>query len=179
MSRGRERRIRRGERGLTLIELLVTISLMGVGFLSLLAGFSTIELAVGATSDDAQLTSLARQVSDVIESESFAYVQCTGPLGQAPTGSIPVTSYKDALNKPGVVTKDAFQTNDAVTIVAVAQAVGSASSHTVSGVSSPLLPINGCSAGPATGPDYGVQQIKFQVASAHHSLTRIVYKRWN
>jgi prepilin-type N-terminal cleavage/methylation domain-containing protein len=169
MSRRRERRIRRGERGLTLIELLVTISLMGVGFLSLLAGFSTIELAVGATSDDAQLTSLARQVSDVIESEGFAYVQCTGPLGQAPSG---VTSYQTAIR--GAVT-----TTYTISILAVAQAQGSGSSHTVSGVSSPLLAINGCSAGPAAGPDYGVQQIKFQVASAHHSLARIVYKRWN
>jgi prepilin-type N-terminal cleavage/methylation domain-containing protein len=172
MSRGRQRRIRRGERGLTLIELLVTISLMGVGFLSLLAGFSTIELAVGATSDDAQLTSLARQVSDVIESESFAYVQCTGPLGQAPSGAISPPSYQTAI-------RSAVTTTYTISILAVAQAQGSGSSHTVSGVSSPLLPINGCSAGPAAGPDYGVQQIKFQVASAHHSLTRIVYKRWN
>lgn len=169
MSRGRQRRIRQGERGLTLIELLVTISLMGVGFLSLLAGFSTIELTVGATSEDAQLTSLARQVTDVIESESLAYVQCTGPLGQAPSGLI---SYQTAIR--GAVT-----TTYTISIIAVAQAQGSGSSHTVSGVSSPLLPINGCSAGPAAGPDYGVQQIQFQVASAHHSLTRIVYKRWN
>jgi prepilin-type N-terminal cleavage/methylation domain-containing protein len=169
MLRGGERRLRRGEHGLTLIELLVTITLMGVGFLSLLAGFSTIELAVGATSDDAQLTSLARQVSDVIESEGLAYVQCTGPLGQAPSG---VTPYQTAI-------RSAVTTTFTIRILAVAQAQGSGSSHTVSGVSSPLLAINGCSAGPAAGPDYGVQQIKLQVASTHHSLTRIVYKRWN
>lgn len=169
MVRRRQRRLRRGERGLTLIELLVTITLMGVGFLSLLAGFSTIELTVGATSDDAQLTSLARQVTDIIESEGLAYVQCSGPTGQAPSGS---TSYQAAI-------RSMVTTTYTVNILAVAQAQTSGSSHTLSGVTSPLLPINGCSAGPAAGPDYGVQQIQFQVSSAHHSVTRIVYKRWN
>lgn len=165
--RRRQRRNHAGERGLTLIELLVTISIMTIAFLSLLAAFSTIQLTVGATSDAAQLTAIAREASDVIESESFAYVPCTGPLGQAPTG---VTSYQTAI-QTAVSSK--------VTVVAVAQAQGSASSHTINGTTVPLSPINGCSSGPATGPDYGVQQIEFKVASSRHSITRIVYKRWN
>lgn len=164
-------RARRGERGLTLIELIVTIAIMGIGFLSLLAGFSTIELTVGSTNADAQLTNLARQVTDVIESEGFAYVVCTGPAGQAPSGSI---SYQTAI-RTAVPTTPPYT----ISVIAVAQAQASGSSHTVSGVSGPLLPINGCSTGPAATPDYGVQQIKFQVKSARESLTRIVYKRWN
>ncbi|MGH7722265.1 MAG: type IV pilus modification PilV family protein [Candidatus Dormibacteria bacterium] len=141
-------RRRRGERGLTLLELLVTITLMGVGFLSLLAAFSTVEVTVGATGEDAQLTSQARAVGDFVRSENFPYIVCGVASG-----------YGTALRAAGY----------SATIVAVAQAASSTS----------LPPINGCSLGPATGPDYGVQQIEYRVASAHHSLTRVVYKRWN
>jgi prepilin-type N-terminal cleavage/methylation domain-containing protein len=169
--RGGQRRARRGEQGLTLIELLVTIAVMGVGFLSMLAAFSSIERTVGATSDDAQLTAVARQVTDVIESESFAYVACTGPLGQAPTGSV---SYQMAI-------RSAVTTSYTINILAVAQAQAAGSFHTLPGAAgnTPLSAINGCSTGPATSADFGVQQIQFQVATPHNSFTRIAYKRWN
>ena len=164
--RGSQRRSHRGERGLTLIELLVTIFLMTVGFLSLLAAFSTIELTVGSTSDDAQLTSQARHVEDYVQSESFSYIVC----GAAP-------DYQAALQTAVSSGKVALAAGYGVRVIAVAQASGG--SHTVAGVNGALSPINGCSRGPASGPDYGVQQIKVEVSSAHHSLARIVFKRWN
>ncbi|MEO8899616.1 MAG: hypothetical protein ABI473_13185 [Candidatus Dormibacter sp.] len=139
---------------------------MSVGFLSLLAAFSTIEVTVGATSDDAQLTSQARQVEDYVQSESFTYIVCGATSGYQVALQAAVSSHQVRL-----------QAGYSARVIAVAQASGG--SHTVSGVNGPLSPINGCSRGPAGGPDYGVQQIKFQVASAHHSLTRIAYKRWN
>jgi prepilin-type N-terminal cleavage/methylation domain-containing protein len=151
--RGR-RRGHAGQSGLTLIELLVTISIMGIGFLSLLAAFSTIELTAGATSDDAQLTSQARQVQDFIESEGFSYIACAS-----------AASYQTALS--GKLT---LLTAYTVKVNAVAQASGGSDTNGA------LQPINGCSGG---SPDYGVQQIKFTVSSARHSLIRIVYKRWN
>jgi prepilin-type N-terminal cleavage/methylation domain-containing protein len=143
-----------GERGLTLIELLVTISVMSVGFLSLLAAFSTIELTVGATSDDAQLTSQARQVEDYVESEGFTYVACAS-----------ASSYQPALRAAIPI-----PAGYSVTVNAVAQASGGSDTNGA------LSPISGCSPG---SPDYGVQQIKFTVSSSRHSLTRIIYKRWN
>jgi prepilin-type N-terminal cleavage/methylation domain-containing protein len=160
------RRTRRGQRGLTLIELLVTIALMGVGFLSLLAAFSTIEVTVGATSDDAQLASQVRQVEDYVQSEGFVYIVCGDASG-----------YQAALHRAITSGKVTMSAGYGVNVIAVAQASGG--NHTVSGANRSLSPINGCSGGPAAGPDYGVQQIQLQVASAHHSLTRIVYKRWN
>jgi hypothetical protein len=142
--------------------------LMTTAFVAMLGTFSAINISVGQSSDEAQLTTTARTVADVIESESFAYVQCAGPTGQAPTGSTP---YQTAI-------RAAVATTYTIRIVAVAQATGG--SHTVSGNASQLSPINGCShTGYAVGPDFGVQQIEFQVASTRHSLERIVYKRWN
>jgi Tfp pilus assembly protein PilV len=166
MVRGTPRRSRRGERGLTLIELLVTIFLMSVGFLSLLAAFSTIELTVGATSDDAQLASQARQVEDYVQSESFTYIVCGA-----------TSEYQAALQAAVSSGKITLKAGYSARVTAVAQASGG--SHTVSGTNGPVSPINGCSRGPAGGPDYGVQQIKVDVSSAKHSLARIVYKRWN
>jgi prepilin-type N-terminal cleavage/methylation domain-containing protein len=165
------RRRRAGERGLTLIELLVTIAIMGVGFLSILSAFAVIERQVGSTSDDAQLTSVARQVGDVMESDSFKYVQCTGPAGQPPSGNSYQTTIRGLVAVPG----------DTVTVVAVAQAQASGSSHTVAGTTTPLNAISSCtSAGTASSADYGVQRITFKVQSSlGNSLSRVVYKRWN
>jgi prepilin-type N-terminal cleavage/methylation domain-containing protein len=158
--RGRRRR-HAGQSGLTLIELLVTISIMGIGFLSLLAAFSTIELTAGATADDAQLTSQARQVQDYVESENFAYIDCAS-----------AANYQSTLNTAISGAKVILFTGYSVVVNAVAQASGGSDTNGA------LSAINGCSGG---NPDYGVQQIKFTVSSvsARHSLARIVYKRWN
>jgi len=165
------RHLRREETGLTLIEMLVTIAVLVVGFLALVSAFAQAELRVSSTSDAAQLASHARQVGDAIKAESLAYVQCSGPQGQAPSGH---TTYQAALRSSGAMT-----TRD--TVSSVAQAVSSRSSHTVSGVPAPLVAINSCaSAGTSSNADYGVQQITFQVvASDGRALVRVVYKRWN
>jgi hypothetical protein len=138
--------------------LLVTISIMAVGFVSLLAAFSTIELTAGATSDDAQLTSEVRQVQDFVESEGFSYIDCA-------SASTYQTSLQNAATA-GRITLSGYT----LTVNAVAQASGGSDTNGA------LQAISGCSGG---SPDYGVQQIKFTISSARHSLTRIVYKRWN
>jgi prepilin-type N-terminal cleavage/methylation domain-containing protein len=167
------RRTHEGERGVTLIELLVTIAIMALSFVALIAAFSTVELQVGTTSDDAQLTTLARQVTDVIETQSaqggIAYVLCSSSGG---------TTYQTELNSAGLTTG-----TDTVTVVTVAQAQASGSSHVVSPNPAPvaLNPISNCGgSGQSTTPDFGVQQLTFRVSSTlGHSLVRIVYKRWN
>ena len=67
-ARARERRGHAGQRGTTLIELLITIAVLAVGFVAVLSAFGETELAVGATSDDAQLVTRARAVADIIQS---------------------------------------------------------------------------------------------------------------
>jgi len=166
------RRRHRRQQGVTLIELLATIALMATAVVGLLGLFSSIQLAVSAGGDDARLAVVARQVGGVLQSESFAYVACSGRQGQAPAG---LTPYQTTI-------RSAVSTSYTISIVAVQQAQSSASFHTVAGVPSlPLQPVNGCtgSNGSATTPDFGVQQITFKVASARNSLVRVVYKRWN
>ena len=169
MTRPRGRRPREGESGVTLIELLVTIAVMALAFVALIAAFSAIELQVGSTNDDAQMTTLARQVADVIETQppqgGIAYVQCS-----AVNGSV----YQTELGGAGLV----LGTNT-VSIISVAQAQAAGSSHIVSPNPAPvaLTPISTCG---GAGSDFGVQQITFRVTSKlQHSITRTVYKRWN
>ena len=164
------RRAHRGEYGVTLIELLVTIAIMTIGFVSVISAFSTIELAVGSIGVDAQLTSAARQVGDYIESEQFAYISC----GTNAT-------YDNALQTAISTQVLKLPAGYAAKVSLVAQASGG--SHVVSGVSGSqaLIPIGGCS---GSTFDFGVQQIQFQVstpgrASGTSTYIRIVYKRWN
>jgi prepilin-type N-terminal cleavage/methylation domain-containing protein len=167
-----QRHTHRGERGVTLVELLVTIAIMTIGFVSVISAFSTIELAVGTIGNDAQLTSLAREVGDYIESAQFAYITC---------GTY--TAYDAALQS--AIATQAVKlgaSSYSAHVIQVAQASGG--SHVVSGVSGsqPLIPIGGCSGSQPN--DFGVQQIQFHVStqgrsSASSTYTRIVYKRWN
>jgi type II secretory pathway pseudopilin PulG len=180
----------------TLIELLITIAIMAIGFLALISGFATAERQVGSTTDNAQLVTLARQVADVIETpcpltltscESGAgtgpgqnglkYVPCSALSGPWPMGSADYQNQLTALVTAGQLSVG----NDSISITAVAQAQAAGSMHTVSGTTSLLVPINNCGgAGQSTVPDYGVQQITLRVSSPQgHSLVRTVYKRWN
>ena len=155
---------------MTLIELLVTIAVMTVGFVALLSGFAVIERQVGSTSDDAQLTTVARQVADVIKAEpTLANGFGQGGLPYAVCAS--TSSYSTPLNAPGRIAKG----SDTVTVTSVTQSTGG--THTVSGVAGPLLALASCTGG---GSDYGVQQITFKVTSPQgNSISRTVYKRWN
>lgn len=145
------------ERGLTLVELLVTLFLMSLGMVALLGLFSTIELSVGATNSDAQLATDMRHLEDYVESEQFTYIQC----GTA-------SAYQTALN--GSYAAQGY----AASVLTVVQAL-SGSQTTTAGGSVPLTPRAGC----GSSVDYGVQQIQLRVSASGHSVTRVVYKRWN
>ena len=154
---------------MTLIELLVTIAIMGAGFLALLAAFSTVERQAGSTADNAQLVTIARQVADLIGTQpgqaspgqGVAYKEC-----EAATGADYQTAVRALISSAP----------DTITITGAAQAL-STSSHVLSSGSGPLTPIGSCGGGTF---DYGVQQITFKITSAiGNSVTRTVYKRWN
>ena len=160
----RQRRLRgRGQRGVTLIELAVTVALMATGVAALLGVLSTIEGSVRSATNLAQLTSISRQAGDVLTSEQVAYMACEG---SAPYG---FTAYQTALDN---VSRPAGLQ---LRIVSVKQSTGG--THTVNGTPQSITPINGCSnAGPA---DFGVQKVQFTATLGQSSITRVVYKRWN
>lgn len=171
------RRARRGAHGTTLIELLVTLTLLATGFVALLTAFTQTELAVASTQADAQLADAARSVTDVVEAER--------PSGCAPTpqsvgqckDAVPYIRCANGLSDEYV--KDilhalvqrhlALPLGVAVVSVTVVQAT--------SGSSTTANPaVVACSGGLV---DYGVQQLHIQLTSAGHPLTRIVYIRWD
>ena len=171
------RRARAGERGVTLIELLVTIGVLAVGFVALLTAFAQTELAVGTTRADALLVSRATQVAGYIQSDSegFTYVKCTGPLGQSPGG---VKSYRAQLYDTASKVRISGAWTSLDRIVSVEQA--STGNHTVAGQQGPIAPRDCSLSGTGSSADYGVQRIVFQVVSpGGQTLTRTVYKRWN
>jgi multidrug transporter EmrE-like cation transporter len=169
------RAARSGEGGLTLIELIVTIAIMMVSFVSVLAAISTVELMVGTTKQDALLTSAARQVGTYITTSNLHYSPC-----EASSGGDYTTALRAAVTttNPAPVGKLYLPSGYSVSVMAVAQAQGSvsASYNVVSGVNTALTPVAAC-----TPTDYGVQQIQFKVSSVggRQSVTRIIYKRWN
>jgi prepilin-type N-terminal cleavage/methylation domain-containing protein len=150
----------------TLIELLVTIAIMGIAFVALLGAISTVELTIGTTSDDSQLASVARQVGDYIQSSKLVYQPCEGSSG---------VDYRTALQQPSAIVFPSSRYS--ISAIQVAQGNGSdpSSYDYVNGTKKSLqaIPVAGCTT------DYGVQQIEFTVSTTRQSLSRIVYKRWN
>ena len=165
------RRSHASQRGLTLPELLLTIVIMAVGFVALVGAFANTEKTIGSSADVAQLTSFEGAVGTLIQSESFAYVVCSGPSGQAPSGSTPYLTSIQTLVSTDSVSETGYP--DAVTAIAVTQA----SSRSAS------IPVDAtcATAGTGSGKDYGLQQISYTVADTKtgQTLTGVVYKRWN
>lgn len=173
--RGPTRRARRGARGTTLIELLVTITLLATGFVALLTAFAQTELAVASTQADAQLADGARSMTDVLEAERppgctpqvLGRCKDAVPYERCANGFLNnyVTEIKHAL----VPRPKAFPPGVAIVSVRVVQAT--------SGTSTTANPaVVTCSGG---FDDYGVQQLQVKLASAGYLLTRVVYIRWD
>ena len=165
MTLGAIRPLRRcGERGVTLIEMLVTLALMGLAVVAMLGLFQATLIPVRSVGTDAQLATQVRQVQDYLESPNFAYIQC-GSFSQ----------YDSALQTAITSGTLALRTATTAHVIGLQQPTGGI--HTVNGTAGvALLPINVCNGGSA---DYGVQQLEVHVASGAYKVDRLVYKRWN
>ncbi|MGO8685955.1 MAG: type II secretion system protein J [Candidatus Dormibacteria bacterium] len=138
---------RAGERGLTLIELLVTIAVMSVAVVGITAGLAATQLDSSIAQTQAQLEAAMRDVSDYVGSDQLTYVGCAAPS-----------------NYQGAVSELSLPTGVTATVINVWK------STKLNGV---LLTGSAC---PGGGYDLGVQEIRLQVATATHSLTREVWK---
>lgn len=160
---------RRGERGMTLIEIIATIGLLTLGVLGLTAGIASTERIAAINQDQAKLEVAMRQISDFVRDSStkgLTYKDCAKndgsdyPRSQLPT---PPTGV-DWL----------------ITNVYQSVASGDARNGSSAGVTPTSLGINDgiCS----TSWDFGVQEIRVKVCdfscatSTNRSLARTVWK---
>ena len=148
-----QRRGRRSQRGLTLIEMLVAVAVITVGVSGIIGGIAIVEKVAGIAQNQANLEVVMRQLSDLVRSDNgLPYKPCAQPTGS--------TKYTLPSAPSGVTWS----------ITAIMEST----SATRNGSSLPL-PTGSSSCGSSTY-DWGVQEITLQVSSTSRSLTRTVWK---
>lgn len=166
------RRRRRSELGVTLIELLVAITIMGIGVVGIAVAFANIERDAGISTDQANL--------EVAMRHAVSYLQTQGYSACAPTSS----SYSVPTTIDGV----ALNASVSVALTKVSSAQWQAGAAVGSGTSEP--PLYDCSSGsaqslgtgvttcPSTYCDWGVQRLTIKLTSSKTGrvLTRVVFK---
>jgi prepilin-type N-terminal cleavage/methylation domain-containing protein len=150
-----QRRRHRRERGLTLLEVIITIAILTIGVVGVMGGVAAAQRISGINQNQAQLEPAMRQLSD--------FVRDSSPQGLAYRLCANTTS--NAYNLAGLGPPPATL-QWAITKVAVSMTGGG----TRNGVAtSPLQTCTG-------GGDWGVQEITLKVWNATRSLSRIIWK---
>jgi prepilin-type N-terminal cleavage/methylation domain-containing protein len=150
----RRRRGHRGQDGLTLVEMLVTIVLITIGVLGIADAIGGAERSSGIVQDQAKLEVAMRELSDYVRSPiSLPYKFCATPA-----------SYTLPAKPPGVASWSI--------------AAGGLHESTAASRNGSSLPNPTGQAACGSGVyDWGVQEITLQVTStAGHTLTRTVWK---
>jgi prepilin-type N-terminal cleavage/methylation domain-containing protein len=147
---------RNGERGLTLVEMLITIAVITVGVIGIAGTLAQTERISTITQDQANLEVAMRQLTDVVRdssSQGLSYKTCATATG--------VNSYALPAAPIGLTWKVS-------TVV-----LGSTATRKSAGGTVTTSPITACG---AAGGDWGVQELTLSVSSANRSLTRTVWK---
>lgn len=164
---------RRGQRGLTLIEVLVTIGLMTVAMLGIGAAIASTERTAAINQSQAQLQLWMRQEADFVRdstSQGLPYTPCASR-----------TTYSSQLSGAGRLASAPVLPAGLVITVAHVYESNSGTRSGVSGIS-PALPGAGqnCSGNAdnvGASADWGVQEVVLQVTdSASHVVKRTVWK---
>jgi prepilin-type N-terminal cleavage/methylation domain-containing protein len=169
------RRLRCGERGLTLIEMLVTVVVIAVGVVGIAGALAETQHASAINQDQSQLEVAMRQLSDWVRDSSSA--SCSATPGTCPnlpySTCAQVSTYAPAVTS--AVSAGALSSGPQFAITKVNESVYPGGG-TRKGSVTPPLPGGVCSAqSPVTG-DWGVQEITLKVSDSRSSLTRIVWK---
>jgi type II secretory pathway pseudopilin PulG len=159
-----KRRTRAAERGLTLIEMIVTVAVMTLAVVGIAGAMAATERIASVTQDQAQLELAMRQLSDFVRdstpSTGLAYRPCARSsdyIGRLPPKPAGVTNW---------------------TVTAVYESTsGSRQGLSSTPVNtSPLRTCSGTCPGASCVGDWGVQEITLRVSDSARSLTRVVWK---
>ncbi|HEY7927272.1 MAG TPA: type II secretion system protein [Candidatus Dormibacteraeota bacterium] len=159
------RHTRVGERGLTLIEMVVTIAIVSVAVVGIAGGLAATERLAGITQDQSQLEVAMRQLSDFVRdstpSSGLSYTPCAQPA-----------TYNSGLRAkpPGITGWRVVQVYESTN--GTRNGVG----QTNPLQTTPLRTCSGHCPGASCVGDWGVQEISLSVSNGARSLTRMVWK---
>ena len=157
ISTGARRRGRVAERGVTLVEMIVTIAVISAGVIGIAATVSQTERISGILQDQANLEVAMRQLSDTVRDSSslgLTYKSCATASG--------ANSYTLPAPPSGITWK-----------VSAVVLGSTATRSAANGSSVTTTPITSCG---ASGGDWGVQEITLLVSGSGRTLTRTVWK---
>ena len=177
---GTTRSGRCGQRGLTLIETLVTVAVLAIGIVGIGAGVAQTENISTTVQTQSQLEVSMRQFADWVRSSSST--TCGSAVGSCPNlpyALCATPAYAGNVTKAisaGALTPASGET---LTLLAPVN-LSTSGKRSLAGGSlvdvSPLQTCSGSCPGPSCVGDWGVQEITVQVASGVHTLKRIVWK---
>lgn len=151
----------RRERGLTLLEVIITIAILTIGVVGVMGGVAAAQRISGINQNQAQLEPAMRQLSDYVRDSSsqglHPYILCANTTNRA---------YSLAGLGPAPAGLQWSITNVAVSVT------GGGTRTPPSGTEVATPPLQTC----ASGGDWGVQEITLKVWNATRSLSRIVWK---
>ena len=158
------RRRRRGERGVTLVEMLVTVAVMGAGIAAMLGGFAGAERSAAAARSQAALTDALRTAAD--EVTTAPYAPCAGIA----------SGVAYAVAVPGVTASVSAVVRPAAPPVLSAAGAPVAASAILCGVTRGTVAGSSCTPGAGQACDYGIQRVTVTVSAAGRTLSRDVWK---
>lgn len=158
------RRRRGGERGVTLIEMLVTVAVMGAGIAAMLGGFAGAERAAAVARSQAALVDALRTAAD--EVSAAPYAACAGIASGV---AYPVSV-------PGVVATASAVVRPASPPSLSAGGVPVSVSAVLCGAGGGSAVGSSCVAGAAQACDYGIQRVTVTVSGGGRTLSRDVWK---
>jgi prepilin-type N-terminal cleavage/methylation domain-containing protein len=154
---------RGGERGVTLIEMLVTVAVMGAGVTAMVGGFAGAERGAAVARAQSALVAALRTASD--EVRAAPYLACAGvAAGEGYSVSVPGVTAAATVVRPTAAP-------------ALSSATGPvASAADLCGATGEAMHASPCTAGAGEACDYGVQRVTVSVSAAGRTLSRDVWK---
>ncbi len=155
---------RAGERGVTLVEMLVTVAVMTAGVAAMVGGFAGAERSAAAARGQSALTAALRTASDQLR--AAPYLACAG-VGEAAGYAVTVSGVSvavTAVTRPGAAPALRSDTGAVTAPATLCTPTGAP------------VAVSPCSAAAGEACDYGIQRVTIQVASSGRTLSRDVWK---